>query len=216
MAIPLYIFNDEPVTGFSLGFKHKHHGEQLPTSVELTSWSAAGSVIPQAARDYCQTKAKPDSNQFLIGWIDLDGDKPIPPGRGLLGTLWLRILPGASLDTINLDTTFVPPAGLWELVIDTSIAPGYQTTGIDPEYVDCGVADIRLEALCGDVDVTRQVDLSDIVYLIKYIFSDGPPPQPYPLNGDVDCNGHVSLSDAVYLVNYIFLDGAPRPCVNCR
>jgi len=67
--------------------------------------------------------------------------------------------------------------------------------------------------VCGDADGSESVTVSDVVYLINYIFAGGPAPNPL-LSGDVDCTGAVSISDAVYLINYIFA-GGPAPCAAC-
>lgn len=67
--------------------------------------------------------------------------------------------------------------------------------------------------LCGDSDANGLINISDVVYLIAYIFNQGPEPQPYEA-GDVDCNSLVNISDAVYLVSFIFGSGLP-PCENC-
>ncbi|MCC6963938.1 MAG: SBBP repeat-containing protein [candidate division Zixibacteria bacterium] len=67
--------------------------------------------------------------------------------------------------------------------------------------------------VCGDADGSGSVTVSDVVYLINYIFAGGPAPNPL-LSGDVDCTGAVSISDAVYLINYIFA-GGPAPCAAC-
>ena len=67
--------------------------------------------------------------------------------------------------------------------------------------------------LCGDVDDNNQVDITDAVFLVNYIFASGPAPDPLS-SGDVDCNNQVDITDAVYLVNYIFASGAV-PCANC-
>jgi hypothetical protein len=68
--------------------------------------------------------------------------------------------------------------------------------------------------LCGDADANGFVNISDAVYLIAYIFSGGPAPNPLDA-GDVDCNGFISISDAVYLIAYIF-SGGPTPCASCK
>lgn len=65
--------------------------------------------------------------------------------------------------------------------------------------------------ICGDPDRNSQVDITDAVYLINYIFGGGPSPFPF-LSGDADNNNQVDITDAVYLINYIFGDG-PAPCV---
>lgn len=69
-------------------------------------------------------------------------------------------------------------------------------------------------AICGDVDANGLVNISDVVYLIAYVFSGGPAPNPTS-SGDVDCTGIVNVSDVVYLIAYIF-SGGPAPCVGCK
>jgi hypothetical protein len=64
--------------------------------------------------------------------------------------------------------------------------------------------------ICGDADASGGVDIDDVVYLIAFIFSSGPPPQPY-LSGDVDCSGAVDIDDVVWLIAYIF-SGGNAPC----
>lgn len=67
--------------------------------------------------------------------------------------------------------------------------------------------------VCGDADGNTLVTISDVVYLINYIFAGGPAPSPI-MSGDADCNGLVTISDAVYLINFIFVGGA-APCAAC-
>lgn len=67
--------------------------------------------------------------------------------------------------------------------------------------------------ICGDADGGGTVSVTDAVWIINYIFSGGPPPNPLEA-GDVDCSGQVSVSDAVAIINYIFGGGDP-PCSAC-
>jgi hypothetical protein len=67
---------------------------------------------------------------------------------------------------------------------------------------------------CGDASGDVTVDISDVVYLISYIFSGGPAPQPL-IAGDANCDSAVDISDAVYLIAYIF-SGGPAPCSGCK
>jgi hypothetical protein len=62
----------------------------------------------------------------------------------------------------------------------------------------------------GDVNADGMVNVSDVVYLLGYVFSDLPAPDPLLL-ADVDCNESVNVSDGVYLIGYIFA-GASEPC----
>jgi M6 family metalloprotease-like protein len=62
----------------------------------------------------------------------------------------------------------------------------------------------------GDADGDKEVSVSDVIYLINYLFKGGPPPVEL-LVGDVNCDGGVGLPDVVYLINYLFKSGPP-PC----
>ncbi|MFH1892182.1 MAG: dockerin type I repeat-containing protein [Candidatus Zixiibacteriota bacterium] len=69
----------------------------------------------------------------------------------------------------------------------------------------------------GDADGSSAVDIDDVVYLIQYIFSGGPPPTPEICCGDADGSGGptpVDIDDAVYLIAYIF-SGASAPVPGC-
>jgi hypothetical protein len=70
---------------------------------------------------------------------------------------------------------------------------------------------VGITSRTGDCDANCIVNISDVVYIISYIFSDGPAPKPCQ-SGDVNCDGIVNISDAVYLVSYIF-SGGPPPCL---
>jgi hypothetical protein len=69
------------------------------------------------------------------------------------------------------------------------------------------------EIICGDVDGSGDVDISDPIRLLGYLFSTAPVPAPSSA-ADVDCSGRLTLTDAVPLVAYIFWNGA-EPCAAC-
>jgi hypothetical protein len=62
----------------------------------------------------------------------------------------------------------------------------------------------------GDATGDGIVDIADVVYLINYLFTSGPAPDPLWL-GDCNCDGVVDIADVVYLINYLFI-GGPPPC----
>lgn len=67
----------------------------------------------------------------------------------------------------------------------------------------------------GDANGDGSVDISDVVYLIAYIFSGGRAPTPNSVgSGDADCSHGVDISDAVYLISRIF-SGGPPPGLTC-
>ena len=62
----------------------------------------------------------------------------------------------------------------------------------------------------GNVNCDEQINVTDIIYVISYLFKGGPTPNPLE-NGDVNCDGQVTVSDVIYLINYLFKSGPP-PC----
>jgi subtilisin family serine protease len=63
----------------------------------------------------------------------------------------------------------------------------------------------------GDATNDGSVNVGDPVYLLNFIFEDGPTPQPDILTGDANCSGDIDVSDAVYIINYIFREGPAPP-----
>ncbi len=76
----------------------------------------------------------------------------------------------------------------------------------------------------GDVDASDTlelpaVDISDLVYLINYLYKGGPAPLPFADQGDVDgqpnvkdfnCpKNNVNIGDVVYLINHVYKGGPP-------
>jgi len=62
----------------------------------------------------------------------------------------------------------------------------------------------------GDVDGDSTISLSDCIFLAKYVFGGGNPPNPIEV-GDANCDTQINLADAILLANYI-LKGGPAPC----
>jgi uncharacterized delta-60 repeat protein len=64
--------------------------------------------------------------------------------------------------------------------------------------------------LRGDANGDGMINIVDVVYLINFLFIEGPPPNPFAA-GDANCNGYIAVADVVYLINYLFI-GGPPPC----
>jgi aminopeptidase YwaD len=84
-----------------------------------------------------------------------------------------------------------------EAALDAVSVTWYECTYEEPPY-------------CGDSDGNEAIDIDDIVFLVTYIFTGGPPPDP-PDRGDADCSGGIDIDDVVYLIMYVFL-GGHAPC----
>ncbi|MCK4385295.1 MAG: hypothetical protein KAW52_03440 [candidate division Zixibacteria bacterium] len=73
------------------------------------------------------------------------------------------------------------------------------------------MAVVEFPFIYGDANGDSLIDVTDVVFLINYLFESGPP--PYPLAaGDCDCSGALDIVDVVYLINYLFSDGPVPDC----
>jgi aminopeptidase N len=68
-------------------------------------------------------------------------------------------------------------------------------------------------AICGDFNDDQEINVSDVVYLINYVYLAGPEPEPFKTM-DVNCDDKAGLADIVYMINYLFRSG-PEPCSEC-
>ena len=64
-----------------------------------------------------------------------------------------------------------------------------------------------------DGDPGDVIDISDLVYLVDFMFTEGPEP-PCWREANIDSIGadeELDISDLVYLVDYMFSSGPPPP-----
>ena len=63
--------------------------------------------------------------------------------------------------------------------------------------------------LRGDVNRNLIRDIEDVIYLLNYIYKNGPAPNP-PMAGDVNWDEVIDILDVYYLINFLFTSG-PSP-----
>jgi hypothetical protein len=68
--------------------------------------------------------------------------------------------------------------------------------------------------LHGDIDGQPRITLSDLIYLLRYLYRGGSSPPDLTL-ADTNCDGSVDLLDAVLLLNYLYGPG-PLPCFSTQ
>lgn len=61
----------------------------------------------------------------------------------------------------------------------------------------------------GDFNGDFQTSIVDAVYLINFLFRDGPKPAKPVWRADPNSDCRISISDVVYLVNFLFKEGPP-------
>jgi hypothetical protein len=103
--------------------------------------------VPVGLQAFFNTTFNPANQTALVGWADFTAVN-LPPTSGDVAELFfsfnVRVKEGAVPTVINLDSTFVPPAGSYVASIDTTIGPGNNVVAITPQYADCGSGDIFL------------------------------------------------------------------------
>ncbi len=63
----------------------------------------------------------------------------------------------------------------------------------------------------GDANGDGSVNVGDVVYLVTYLYRNGPAPLPEDA-GDANCDGPINVGDVVYLVSYLYRGGPPPGC----
>ena len=102
----------------------------------------------------------------------------------------------------------VPPYD--SLIVDTSTVVSMDTSRV---FVDHGYLHVEAPFVCGDADGSGGIpDISDVVFLVAYMFQGGPPP-PNMETTDVNNSGGVpDISDLIVLVTWMFQGGAEPNC----
>ncbi len=73
------------------------------------------------------------------------------------------------------------------------------TISAEPQYV------------CGDADGYGLVSLLDLLYIIDFLYSEGPDPME-PDAADVDASGSCDLLDVLAIIDYLYGDGTELNC----
>jgi hypothetical protein len=202
VQVPIYLLNTEQtVAAFQL---------QIPTSDPFILRFPDEGVIDSTGSDLATwscgaTLLNPDGAIVrIIGSHHIGSEDYIYPDPGERFLLSLNaVLVDTMADTLcnYLGEIRVDPLP-WSIFSDP-LGTSLDWIGYNGGYViKCPV--------CGDADASLGVDIDDVVYLIAYIFSGGPEPDPYE-SGDADLSGGVDIDDVVYIISYIF-SGGHAPC----
>lgn len=70
---------------------------------------------------------------------------------------------------------------------------------------------IKYPFIRGDANGDKKLTVSDVIYMINYLFKGGPEPVPIQ-SADCNCDTKVTVSDVVYLINYLFKGGPAPSC----
>jgi len=148
-------------------------------------------------------------NKIGLSWI-----KPLSADRTVIErdtlTTWAR---GEGKEVYNDTGTTCQDSGLVPLTHYYYQAWSYSSEGELFQYSDeFARADTTTLFRHGDANADKQVTVSDVIYVINYLFKGGPSPVPVMEAGDPNCDGKVTVSDVIYLINYLFKSGPPPAC----
>ncbi len=136
-------------------------------------------------------------------------------------TLWLWGLMGTQQDYIfyyntlnDIDNVTVDGVEtIWDYDSDSNILTFRVDYSNEVREINITENTVKLFLPCGDLNSDGSVSVSDIVYLISYMFRGGKPPQcePYTTCTDLNNDSLITVSDVIYLINYL-LKGGTAPC----
>ncbi len=65
--------------------------------------------------------------------------------------------------------------------------------------------------LRGDATGDGNFDLADVLFLVSYLYKNGPSPFPWDA-GDANCDGVIDLGDVLYVIAYLYKNGPAPGC----
>jgi M6 family metalloprotease-like protein len=143
---------------------------------------------------------------------DFDGDGDIDVATPNIGSDDVSVLLNNGAGVFTFDDVY--PVGsepYWIIAADVDGDTDFDLVTADHNSDGVSVLLNEMLYLEGDANGSGGVDIDDPVFLIAYIFSGGPPPDPLESGDATDCIGDVDIDDVVHLIAYIFSEG-PAPC----
>ncbi len=171
--------------GNTYGLKIKNEGSDTLKGVTVTLFSSPYWVL-----------------NFSPTYIDLGNIAPA--GGSATANFIFDIAPG--LDSLDGELEFritTLSGKLWKKYLLLYVVTRLVNTNPQSDGSCCNGSQYDLYTP-GDANGDEKISLADIIYLINYVFKNGPEPVPFFLSGDMNEDGLVNLTDIMALVNYIF------------
>jgi hypothetical protein len=109
------------------------------------------------------------------------------------------LLGGTYSNILSRWTAFLADSGGFACTKDSSEISVYDRTVLHSEFI------------YGDANGDGSIGLGDAIYILNYLFRNGPEPDPFQA-GDANCDGNVQLDDAIHVLNYLFKNGSEPGC----
>jgi len=184
---------------------------------------AVGALAGDVARKPAKRKADASAPKFERDLRDASTQLGAPGVERTPAPSASQTKAGYSIDWFNVTNnggtnTAASTNYSWDATVGQSLAGSAASTNWSWDvgfWFSDGATGGCLSALAGDVNITAEVNLTDVIVLVNYVLKAGPLPQPCEANGDVNCSGGVNSTDIIFLVNYV-LKAGPPPCDICN
>jgi hypothetical protein len=183
---------------YTVGFRAIDATALVDTELVQITVIEAGNQRPVLASISDRTIGMNNTLSFRISATDPDGTIPHLLADSLPRySTFYDSLNGAGLFTFTPDSTQAD--SIYRVIFIAS----------DDSLSDSALVTIAvIRYVAGDANGNGEVGVSDVVYLINYLFKAGPAPVPMAA-GDANKDGQVTVADCVYLINYLFKGGPP-------
>jgi len=144
---------------------------------------------PSMVYEFSTLTTDPENNDIYY-WFDWDDGT---------NSDWLG--PYVSGGTCSASHSWINP-GVYEVTVKAKDTFDHESTWSVPASVTVYIS--------GDCNGDTLVDTGDVVYLVNYLYKNGPLPIPVTSSGDCNGDSLVDVGDVVYLINYLYKNG-PSP-----
>ncbi len=182
------------------------HGRALGDAPDGTCWTFGGFGFANLYADGTGIEALALGG---MAWPD-GGFEPGP--LELAYTLRFEVVSADTGSQVCTYPTDVPPAQI-QYFYDAygNYVPDYcgqEYDGNNPVEEPSFFVVVEISWVEGDANRDGNINITDAVYLLQFIFAGGSPPHPH-LAGDANCSGVVNITDVVYIIAWIFCGGPP-------
>ncbi len=166
------------------------------SNVSFFTRSSHANAPPQAHAGLDRTV---EPNGEGLASFSLDGSRTADPDSPSLLYWWL--IDG---ELLALGATPAVALGLGCYQIDLVVRDDFDETSVDSVVVEVGYPFVR-----GDVDGAGEIDITDGIYILNFLFVDPSLALGCEDAADVDDNGELEITDGIALLSHLFLGGAP-------
>jgi hypothetical protein len=174
------------------------------TAAEMTLSIVSAAPVVETARDLSCRFTTPNAATVVLTWTTLARPSEIEvyivaPDDGLTKA---KTLPGAATSATIDGTTSADRAGLRFVYMEEGLCFSSEVMVCTPPPPPA------FKFTRADCDASADLDLTDGVFSLDFLFRGGPPP-PCEAACDSNFDGRFDLADPVYTLNYLFLGGPP-------